>query len=59
MTGLNNRNFIEELLDDIKDANGIGVTSLDLNGLKINNDYLGHERGDFLLKSLSTIIKKE
>lgn len=58
MTGLNNRNYIEHKLYDIKDTKNIGVFSLDLNGLKINNDYLGHERGDYLLKTLSTKLKK-
>jgi diguanylate cyclase (GGDEF)-like protein len=28
-----------------------------LNGLKVNNDYIGHERGDFLLRSLSNNLK--
>jgi len=58
MTGLNNRNYIEHKLYDIKDTKNIGVFSLDLNGLKINNDYLGHERGDYLLKTLSAKMKK-
>jgi diguanylate cyclase (GGDEF)-like protein len=57
MTGLNNRNFIEHYLDKIKDTKGYGIVSLDLNGLKINNDYLGHERGDYLLKKLADKIK--
>ncbi|MDI6453678.1 GGDEF domain-containing protein [Peloplasma aerotolerans] len=57
MTGLNNRNYIENKLKMIKDTKHIGVLSLDLNCLKINNDYLGHERGDFLLKSLADRLK--
>lgn len=59
MTGLNNRNYIEVLLDSIEEVNNIGVISLDLNGLKINNDYLGHERGDYLLKKIAQIMKSE
>ena len=58
MTGLHNRNYIEYVFSKINDTKNIGVISLDLNGLKINNDYLGHERGDYLLKSLAKIIKK-
>ncbi len=58
MTGLNNRNYIEQKLNSIESTKNIAVFSMDLNGLKINNDYLGHERGDFLLKSLATNIKK-
>lgn len=57
MTGLNNRNYIENKLNNIEDENNLGIISLDLNGLKVNNDYLGHERGDFLLKSLASNIK--
>ncbi|HCZ23422.1 MAG TPA: hypothetical protein DHV05_00980 [Acholeplasmataceae bacterium] len=58
MTGLNNRNYIEYKLKHYQAKSLTSVISLDLNGLKINNDYLGHERGDFLLKSLSHQIKK-
>lgn len=57
MTGLNNRNYIEHKLESYKQTKNIGVLSLDLNGLKINNDYLGHERGDYLLKTLAHKIK--
>lgn len=56
MTGLNNRNYFEKQIEHI-DASNTGVISLDLNGLKTNNDYLGHERGDYLLKKLAGIMK--
>ena len=58
MTGLHNRNFIENYLKEVKPKENVSVISLDLNGLKANNDYLGHERGDFLLKSLASKIKE-
>lgn len=58
MTGLNNRNYIEHKLEQYKDLKNLGVLSLDLNALKINNDYLGHERGDYLLKSLADKMKE-
>lgn len=57
MTGLNNRNYIEHKLDTYQDTKNMGVLSLDLNALKINNDYLGHERGDYLLKTLAEKMK--
>ncbi|MCF7924003.1 MAG: diguanylate cyclase [Candidatus Izimaplasma sp.] len=57
MTGLNNRNYIENILDKTIETKNVGVFSLDINGLKINNDYLGHERGDFLLKTLANKLK--
>jgi diguanylate cyclase (GGDEF)-like protein len=58
MTGLNNRNYIEHKLTSITDTKHLGVFSIDLNGLKTNNDYLGHERGDYLLKSVATKLKQ-
>lgn len=58
MTGLNNRNYIENIVESIKNTKHLAVFSLDINGLKINNDYLGHERGDYLLKSLANNLKK-
>jgi|GEM_PF-1169933 len=57
MTGLNNRNYIENKLNKLDSESNLGIISLDLNGLKANNDYLGHERGDYLLKSLAEKMK--
>ncbi|AUD62188.1 hypothetical protein BK010_00710 [Tenericutes bacterium MO-XQ] len=57
MTGLNNRNYIEHKISEIKILDGLSIFSIDINGLKINNDYLGHERGDYLLKSLAKHLK--
>lgn len=57
LTGLNNRNYIESKLNHMNDFKQMGVFSIDINGLKINNDYLGHERGDYLLKQLGKILK--
>ena len=57
MTGLNNRNYIEHKLTQYNKLKNVGILSLDLNGLKANNDYLGHERGDYLLKTLANKMK--
>ncbi|XMB86106.1 diguanylate cyclase [Mycoplasmatota bacterium WC44] len=58
MTGLHNRNYIENNISSFDENHpSVGVVSLDLNGLKANNDYIGHERGDYLLKELSNNIK--
>ena len=57
MTGLNNRNYIEKKIEQIEHTHNLGIFSIDLNGLKVNNDYLGHERGDYLLKSVANILK--
>jgi len=58
MTGLHNRNYIEGKITKHTNTTNIGVISLDLNGLKANNDYLGHERGDYLLKNLANKMKQ-
>ncbi|MCF7926417.1 MAG: diguanylate cyclase [Candidatus Izimaplasma sp.] len=58
MTNLHNRNYIERQLDELDQQENLGIISLDLNGLKVNNDYLGHERGDYLLKTLAKKIKE-
>lgn len=58
MTGLHNRNFMESYLQKLEKDQNYSVISLDLNGLKANNDYLGHERGDFLLKALADKMKE-
>lgn len=57
MTGLHNRNFIENHLKNLELTQNYSIISLDLNGLKANNDYLGHERGDYLLKQLAIKMK--
>jgi len=58
MTGLHNRNFIESIMKTYNPSiyPNLGVLSLDLNGLKTNNDYIGHDRGDYLLKALAKVI---
>jgi diguanylate cyclase (GGDEF)-like protein len=58
MTGLHNRNYIEHKIRTFDFTKDVAVFSMDLNGLKINNDYLGHERGDYLLRTLANKIKE-
>ena len=58
MTGLHNRNYIENKLKEYDSTASLGIVSLDLNGLKANNDYLGHERGDYLLRELALRMKQ-
>lgn len=58
MTGLNNRNYMEKKLEKLGKPYDVGAISMDLNGLKANNDYLGHERGDVLLKNLANKLKE-
>lgn len=52
LTKLYNRNKFEEIIDYLKEnpSHSIGVAYVDLNGLKIVNDQLGHKAGDQLIK---------
>ena len=64
LTGLNNRRkFHERLSSEISRAERSGenlaLIFLDLDGFKKINDSLGHDAGDYLLKELSLLFKKE
>ncbi|MFH5882038.1 diguanylate cyclase domain-containing protein [Liberiplasma polymorphum] len=64
MTHLYNRNYIEENIDNFEETfPNFGIITLDLNGLKLTNDYLGHKAGDQLLikfsSTLSNLFKEE
>ncbi len=58
MTNFLTRHVFEEKLDAlIKDRKfPLALIMLDINGLKIINDAFGHERGDTVLRELSSII---
>lgn len=58
MTGLYNRTYFEEELQrlDKRDDGSVGLIMLDVDGLKLINDSLGHSRGDNLLKSTAQIL---
>ena len=58
MTKLFNRNYIEEIKYEIDNANqSYALIMFDLDGLKLYNDYLGHEAGDNLLISFADRLK--
>ncbi len=64
MSKLYNRNFLEDLRDDLDDANDpYSIILFDLDGLKLFNDYLGHDEGDQLIKrfanQLINVTKEE
>ncbi|TNF09383.1 MAG: GGDEF domain-containing protein [Bacillota bacterium] len=57
MTNLYNRNYFEEHRDDFEKAyKQLGIIMIDLDGLKLFNDYLGHKAGDMLIQRFSRII---
>lgn len=59
LTGLYNRNYFEEELNRLENGGSdpVGLILCDLDGLKMTNDYLGHQAGDDLLKKAAGIIK--
>ena len=58
LTGLYNRTYFEEELQrlDKRRDGSVGLIMLDVDGLKLINDTLGHERGDTLLTSTAHIL---
>ena len=62
MTGLNNRRFLEEYVDTLiasarRRQIELAILLLDLDYFKIVNDTYGHDAGDVVLKSLSSVLK--
>lgn len=59
LTGLYNRSFFEEQFAVFHESpvKEIGVIVCDVDGLKIVNDTLGHNKGDEMLLAVSGIIK--
>ncbi len=60
LTGLYNRSYFEEVLKniDLKSEFPVSFIHVDIDGLKITNDVLGYQQGDFLLKEVGRIIKQ-
>ena len=60
LTGLYNRRFYSERLEELKDAkfNPVSIVLCDINGLKVMNDAFGHLAGDELLIEVSNLLKQ-
>ena len=59
MTGLFNRNYFEEIQKTIDYSDEkICMILLDVDGLKLRNDYLGHSEGDRLLIDFSSYLSE-
>lgn len=59
LTGLRSRAFCNLEIEHIEqnDIRPVSVISLDITGLKMINDYLGHARGDELLMTAASIMR--
>jgi len=60
LTGLYNRNYFEQESNRIAAGryDPVGFVSIDVDGLKVVNDTLGHGAGDALLVTVGKIIKR-
>jgi len=60
LTGLYNRTYFEDELDRLNKSREYPITliSVDLDGLKLVNDTVGHEQGDRLLMNCANILRK-
>ena len=59
LTGLLNRNAMNEMLEEIDASKPYGVIYADVNGLKLTNDTKGHAAGDALLREAADILRGE
>ncbi|MBS4031596.1 MAG: GGDEF domain-containing protein [Clostridiales bacterium] len=60
LTGVYNRYQFEETMDKIEREKHypVSLVFVDVDGLKIINDYLGHKYGDMALKETALLLKK-
>ncbi len=60
LTGLYNRSYFEDRLDLLNTLDNLplSLVVIDVNGLKLINDALGHDRGDELLIKVARVIKR-
>jgi len=59
LTGLYNRAYFENEMDRLNHSREypVSIISIDINGLKLVNDTMGHEQGDQLLVNGARVIK--
>ena len=59
LTGLYNRIYFDEEMNRIEKSRyaNVGIVSCDVDGLKLVNDTLGHDKGDTLLAAAARVIR--
>lgn len=58
LTGVGNRNLLEELRSDFENDDYFFIAIVDVDDLKTRNDKYGHEAGDELLKHIALDLQK-
>ena len=58
LTGVNNRNAMNNDVDQFVWSKTLGIVFADLNGLKRVNDKEGHDAGDLLLKNAALALQR-
>jgi diguanylate cyclase (GGDEF)-like protein/PAS domain S-box-containing protein len=60
LTGLYNRAFFEDQMRRLENEPSfpLGLVACDINGLKLINDTLGHDKGDELVKAVGRLLKR-
>jgi diguanylate cyclase (GGDEF)-like protein/PAS domain S-box-containing protein len=59
LTGLYSRAYFEQEMQRLQGGRkGAGVVLCDVDGLKLTNDTLGHDRGDVVLKAAAEVLRQ-
>lgn len=56
LTGVWNRKYMEEKLEELKNSNNLSVVMFDIDHFKEINDLYGHQEGDNILKEIAKTI---
>ncbi len=61
LTGVRSRNYYNKFVETCRKQkiSNVGIAFADVNGLKMVNDKLGHQQGDYLIRSFTNIMIDE